>query len=650
MSLSAAEIKTIAEQGMRPRSDARTLLVIAVVLFAVSCVVRIFLANYPKGIGVLPDEIRYLNLASSLLNDGSLIQRGGMSSFQKILYPLSIIPAYFFNDPQTRANVVTVLSCIYVSSALFPAYLLARRVFGFARTPIIACLLFTLICPDMCYSMTFLSESVYLPLALWLIACCLVAFEQSGKRQLMWSTLAGLLCYMAYLAKEVALGFALAFLCMMIVRIVKDASRRKSDALVLACFIAGLAIPFVLLKLTLFSGLLNSYNQTDPSVLTNPYTVLFTFYALAMDSLHFSVAFAFFPLVLPALTYARLTRRERELYLFSVLSFVFILLAVVYTISIREDVGHVGIRPHVRYAAPIFLPLLFLFIKQLLRRDAVYLRRNPLSLAAICTLTFMTCVFVLFMLGSGDYAQGFDNTQMHLFRLANEIGTPLPVDPSYDVSGSSNPNDIYHGSWLEINPFVWLARVLTCGFLILGLFALLSRWRFEAGTVVLACIAVFMLANNYGAWQYNTSVYKVEQENVSQVCEVEKFIDALPQDEQVLIVYDDSSSSINNLMDVYIDNNRKNCCYILREDFKHVVLEEGGGQKTLLLASDATMGDNIFGVNGRTCNDALGIDYVIVHSGQALNLGTGQAAEVTLSGVSDYRIYAIEDGAAIKLI
>lgn len=650
MSLSAAEIQAIANQGIRPRSDARVLLIVTILLFVVSCAVRIWLASYPKGIGVLPDEIRYLNLASSLFNDGSLIQRGGMSSFQKILYPLSIIPAYLFNDPQTRASVISILSCIYVSSAVFPAYMLARRVFGFARTPIIICLLLTLICPDMCYSMTFLSESVYLPLALWLIACCLVAFEQSGARQLMWSALAGLLCYLCYLAKEVALGFALAFLCMMIVKLVKDASRRKDNALALVCFLAGLAVPFVLLKLTLFSGLLNSYNQTDPSVLANPYTVLFTFYAIAMDSLHFAMAFAFFPLLLPALTFRRLTRRERELYLFSALSFAFILLAVVYTISIREDVGHVGIRPHVRYVAPIFLPLLFLFIKQLIRRDAVYLRRNPASLALVCTLTGVTCVFTLFMFGSADYAQGFDNAQMHVLRLANDMGEPLPVDPNYDVSGSSNPSDIYHGSWLEIVPLVWLARVLACAYLAFGLFALLSRRRFEAGMLVLAFIAMYMLANNYGAWQYNTSVYTVEEDNVAQVCEVEKFIDALPQGEQALIVYDDSSSSINNLMDVYIDNDKNNCCYILREDFKRVVLEEGGGQKELLLASDATMGDNIFGVNGRTCDDARGISYVIVHTGQALKIDTAHATQVTLPGVSDLMVYKIDEGAVIDLI
>lgn len=164
--------------GQHKKPSNAGLYVLIILLFAISCAVRIALAWYPKGIGVLPDEIRYLDLASSLLNNSMLVERGGLSSFQKILYPVTLFPAFFFSDGQMREGAIAVLNCVYASSAVFPAYILAKRVFADAKGPIIACLFLTLIIPDMCYSMTFLSESVYLPLALWLIACCLVAFEK----------------------------------------------------------------------------------------------------------------------------------------------------------------------------------------------------------------------------------------------------------------------------------------------------------------------------------------------------------------------------------------------------------------------------------------------------------------------------------------
>lgn len=211
----------------RDNHDIRVLVLIAAGLFVLSSVVRFCLSDFPKCIGVLPDEVRYLNLAASLFNEGQLVERGGFSSFQKILYPLALSPAFLADDPLLRVRLIALLNSIYVSSAVFPALLLARRLFT-SRTPVIICLLFTLVMPDMCYSMTFLSECVYLPLALWLIACCLRAFEAWGRAGYAWCAGAGLLCYVTYLAKEVALGFALAFIVMMIVRICR--SMRYADA------------------------------------------------------------------------------------------------------------------------------------------------------------------------------------------------------------------------------------------------------------------------------------------------------------------------------------------------------------------------------------------------------------------------------------
>lgn len=689
----------------RDNHDIRVLVLIAAGLFVLSSVVRFCLSDFPKCIGVLPDEVRYLNLAASLFNEGQLVERGGFSSFQKILYPLALSPAFLADDPLLRVRLIALLNSIYVSSAVFPALLLARRLFT-SRTPVIICLLFTLVMPDMCYSMTFLSECVYLPLALWLIACCLRAFEARGRAGYAWCAGAGLLCYVTYLAKEVALGFALAFIVMMIVRIcrakdgdcydldggprtiagissraelsamrscedcpsapvarefrsgiVRSADRVREPAcnrpraairsgiarsagrvrgqawfracLPLGCFLVGFIIPFILLKFTLFSGLLNSYNQTDPSVLLNPYTLLFAIYALASDATHFAIAFAFFPLVLPALTWPRLTRRERDLCLFCLLAFVFILLIVVYTISIREDLGHVGIRPHVRYVAPIFLPLLFLTIKQLLRGDGTAIMRTPIAFAAAIALTLGMCLLVVFMLGNGDYSQGFDNVQFHSLRLLGEQVPALPIDPNAGPSTSSSAKDIYHGSFLEINPGIWLAKALVCTYLVFGMWAIASRRHPRAAVGVPVLIALAMIAGNVGAYQYNDSVYRVDAEETAEICAVNEFVSALPDGEQVLVVVDDENSSFNNLMDVYLENGRLNCAYILERQLRKALEEGAISQRELLLASDDTMGDNIFDVNGRTCDDSAGIAYIVMPKTQKLKFDEGTTFDVT---------------------
>lgn len=680
---------------MARKSNDTLILVLATVgLFALSCAMRFFLADFQKGIGVLPDEIRYLDLASSLFNDGQLVERGGLSSFQKILYPLSLFPAFLVDDPETRVRVIALLNSIYVSSAVFPALVLARRLFT-SKAPVIVCLVFTLVMPDMCYSMTFLSECIYLPLVLWLVACCLRALETRGRAGYAWCAGAGALCFITYLAKEVALGFALAFIVMMVVRICRpmryadansgllshpahpsrDAAAELAclrhaqtvlarphraqcvparDARIhacisLVCFFVTFAIPFIILKLTLFSGLLNSYNQTDPSVLLNPYTLLFSLYAFLSDTTHFVIAFMFFPLVLPALTWPRLTRRERDLYLFCLLAFVFILLIVIYTISIREDLGHVGIRPHVRYVAPLFLPLLFLTIKQLLRGDGAAIMRSPRVFCAAIASTLAVCLLVVFMLGSGDYSQGFDNAQFHVLRLLDDRISTLPIDPGADPSQSAAVSDIYHGALLDINPGTWLAKVLVCAYLLFGMWAVASRRHPGAAVFVPVAIMLVMIANNVGAYQYNDSVYRIEDDEVTEMRLLADFVDGLDCDEQVLFVLDDASSAFNNHSDVYIDNRRLNCVYILERQLRAALGAGAIAQKALLLQGDATMGDNIFGANGRTCDDASGIGYIVTPSSQRLRFAPECAQDVTPEGIENIVIYRVVPDAAIAL-
>ena len=678
----------------RKSNDTLILVLVTVGLFALSCAMRFFLADFQKGIGVLPDEIRYLDLASSLFNDGQLVERGGLSSFQKILYPLSLFPAFLVDDPETRVRAIALLNSIYVSSAVFPALVLARRLFT-SKAPVVVCLVFTLVMPDMCYSMTFLSECIYLPLVLWLVACCLRALETRGGTGYVWCAGAGLLCFITYLAKEVALGFALAFIVMMVVRICcpmryadansgllshpahpsRDAAAELAclrhaqtvlakphraqcvparDARIhacisLVCFFVTFVIPFIILKLTLFSGLLNSYNQTDPSVLLNPYTLLFSLYAFLSDTTHFVIAFMFFPLVLPALTWPRLTRRERDLYLFCLLAFVFILLIVIYTISIREDLGHVGIRPHVRYVAPLFLPLLFLTIKQLLRGDGAAIMRSPRVFCAAIASTLAVCLLVVFMLGSGDYSQGFDNAQFHVLRLLDDRISTLPIDPGADPSQSAAVSDIYHGALLDINPGTWLAKVLVCAYLLFGMWAVASRRHPGAAVFVPVAIMLVMIANNVGAYQYNDSVYRIEDDEVTEMRLLADFVDGLDRGEQVLFVLDDASSAFNNHSDVYIDNRRLNCVYILERQLRSALGAGAIAQKALLLQGDATMGDNIFGANGRTCDDASGIGYIVTPSSQRLRFAPECAQDVTPEGIEDIVIYRVVPDAAIAL-
>ncbi len=61
------------------------------------------------------------------------------------------------------------------------------------------------------------------------------------------------------------------------------------------------------------------------------------------------------------------------------------------------------------------------------------------------------------------------------------------------------------------------------------------------------------------------------------------------------------------------------------------------------------MGDNIFGANGRTCDDASGIGYIVTPSSQRLRFAPECAQDVTPEGIEDIVIYRVVPDAAIAL-
>ena len=78
-----------------------------VMLFAVCAVVYGMLSSYPRELAVYSDELRYLDVARSLLQGRGLRVRNMPSDYQKILYPLCILPALLL---KTTAAQITAIS------------------------------------------------------------------------------------------------------------------------------------------------------------------------------------------------------------------------------------------------------------------------------------------------------------------------------------------------------------------------------------------------------------------------------------------------------------------------------------------------------------------------------------------------------------
>lgn len=636
----------VADKEKKPFAHMGTVLFfIALALFAVASAVRIYLATFPKTIDVMPDELRYLDLARSLFNNGSLTIRGDAATFQKILYPLSLMPAMIFSDTLTQIKAVGVLNSLYVCSAVFPALLIAKRLFK-KPSIIIACMVLTLILPDMCFSMTFMSEVVFIPIALWLTYLLWAALTATGTRRNLLSLAGGALCYATYLAKEVALGFAIAFVLLYLIFLIRKTEDRRECIMAIGCFLIGFLGPFIILKLTLFAGMGNSYSQSGPDILLSAYTVLFGLYALGTDAVYFIVGFAFFPIFFAVFTYRDLSRADKRLLVFCLISLVVGLLTVVYTISMREDVGHVALRQHLRYVIPLYLPLLFLFIKQITHADTEALKRSPKRLAIYVGTVVGVCMLVATMFGSANLSQGFDNSQFHVFREITALFQPI-AQQYYDGGFSTLTNiSTKDGTLLAINPADWIERALVIAFIAGGSIALLGKRRVLSGKIICGIITAAMLANTVYAYQYNMKAYPYNENEISEVCAIDSYLSQLPTPTEVLIVNDTERTGMNNLTDTYIDNRHLSYRYITDNNLAAYLSDTGVlDQKGVLYRTSSSLNDTDF-----YQPEMPHIEYVLVNSKQKIRFLSGNVQLVDVGDSYNFMLYRITDNQPVALV
>lgn len=725
------------------------LLLLAIALFAASTVVRTMLADFPKAADVMPDEMRYMDLARSLLTDGTLTIRGVQTTFQKILYPIALMPAMLFHDPLTQVKVMGFLNALYASSALFPAYVLARRIApGF--WPGVVCLAIAALLPDLCYSMTFMSESLYLPLSLWLLVLLWDALEKPGRRGIVLAAAGGVLCYVAYLCKEVALAYVIVVALMFAARAVRRAFEVRKGARAVASergsaevaasagaaasagtaasagsvgtaasagvvadtervraetsanakggaraeagadtpanaapataalanvtptksrshvvravvndatfvdsfarfalFLAGFLLPFALMKLTLFAGMLNSYNQSSLDILQSFYVDVFAFHALALGLVHFALGFAFFPLVLPLVSWRHFPREHRAFLTLLALVLLVSFLTVVFTISMREDAGHVALRQHLRYVGPLLVPFAF----YLVRMAAIGPRprwSETLGRGHVLTVVLTAfCVGILLLFGTANLYQGLDSATLRVFRAVCELDAVIPAE-KYDaaVGGlAAIPDD---EPLLEINAAVWAMRAVIVALAAAGTVAFCARGRRgERGArCVVGVVLAFCLVNTVACCVHNREAYGTGEESVQEALAVDGALDALPDDAQVLIVYDDDNTMANNLVTTYVIDRHHTYRYVSEEDVRNHLADDGTLSASVLPGGAEASGLTPGMMEGVGSLEAPA--YVLVDEQQKLHVSNDNTLIIEHDPVVRFTLYCVPNGEPVR--
>ena len=575
-------------------------------VFLVCAVVYGLLSSYPRELAVYSDELRYLDVARSLLQGRGLRVRNMPSDYQKILYPLCILPALLLRTTAAQITAIGWLNAVYMASAVFPAYALARAMrLNPRRTAFLVGV--TAVLPTMSAAATFMSETVFLPLSLWQVYFFLRAMLAAPRARVGWCAAAGAFCYLLYLNKEVALYYLIAWVLVRGWVWWHDKAGWRAELACNAALLGSFLACFVLAKVTLFRGLGNSYNQTG--WLTGEQWRFLPF-ALVCDALFTVLAFWVYPVLLPLCGLHRPRRgsdaRRTQLPLFLLLCLGIGVAVIAWSITVREDLHDPSPRQHMRYLEPLLIPLLAVTMNTL---DEALTPARKRLLAALTALWGIGFAVVCRAIGAG----AGDNTLLQWFDFVADRTDRLP-------GGSQT-------LWLA----VWRVCIVL-GVAVLG--AVLVRHR---GRRVLAAAALVLCAACYlGEWRINRWTYAIPAESAVGASVLNESLAAL--DGKVLFLPCGVRQRDSQLIETYIARD----VYIVEYE---TLLQSGALADGVLDLTAEAVGPEY---PGRAYTDLDAADWVLAADGVPVDTTTLEKADAVCP--AGYVLYRNPDAQRVRFV
>ncbi|MDD6194991.1 MAG: glycosyltransferase family 39 protein [Lachnospiraceae bacterium] len=396
------------------------------VLFGISIVLRFLLANfYPRTINCYPDEFLYLSLGESIWNNHQLMTYNLPTYFNKIGYSLFLAPAFAITDIKLRGVCIAFVNAVLVSLGVFPVYGLAKSLLRNPKLIILSVVLY-MISPTLTYSMTYMSEVLYTPLALMLIYVIYSFFrEKEVKKKSILLALACLIWVLAFLTKSQAVIFPVAFLlCCLITLLRKEKTKNVRG-------FWGIILLFLVLAVVgayLMTHINSQYYQLgiDVNILKQKGTYIAfgsLFYLLMI-----AVAFCVIPMVLPGVEYRKLNSDAKNLYRFLISLILVTVIVVSYMIMAVEDYPSMTPRAHIRYVEYAFVPFVIVLFHLMEQKES--LKRGWRLIAPMIVFSVLLLITV-----RGFAGQTIDQTMLFYWQVFAENGSVIAPGIARLISG-----------------------------------------------------------------------------------------------------------------------------------------------------------------------------------------------------------------------
>ena len=577
-------------------------------MYLVAVLVRFILAAYLKVVYTYPDELLYYGIARSLSHGQGIMIYNTPTTFQKLLYSLVLLPTFAIGNQVVRLHAIALVNSAVMASGIFPTYLLAKRMLRKPTHVYALCALYVIM-SDLVYTMTFMSEIVFLPLALWLILGYHVVFLTDGPTDMRFavcSAALGVLTYVLYLCKEGAVAFPAALAVLVLFEAGGRVAFRRSPlgldlkrtAIGLAILVCAFGLCFAALKFFVFSGMKNYYHQTGLEVLSLPYRKRYLFYAFRYYLACCILAMGVIPFLAPLMGYRDLPKDRRRLYVLLVGLLVLNAVGIAYTITVREDFPQVIPRSHMRYACYLWMPFICVWLAG---TDVKRQRTRPTLIGVVA----LACVMALLL----------------LLYQGSHSGSPV------DNMTLAYLNDLMPS---QLFVFRHACLLLLLCFLVYGE---KKAGAFQKGFLV--AFVIIQLSNNAILVPYTYGQNSVTAAACEQALSLAGFIEAHP-DEQFLVLSPARDADEERLFDTYVDGTNVAVVY----------------RSTLLRKKSYPTGTHFADVTIAPLTDAQDyhldeVDYLIALGEDAPKVAKADADAVELEGVDFAHVYRLKDATRI---
>lgn len=578
---------------------------IIVILFLVSAIIYGIVSDFPKVLSGYPDELRYVGIGRSLLKGQGLRLHEWNSDFQKILYSIYIMPALSLKSTAGQIRAIGYMNSFIISSSIFPIYKLCQSILKGERFTRLV-ILFWMTFPSFVYTMYFMSEVIFVPLSLWIAYCvwCIFCADAFGKR-LRLNFALGILCYITYLNKEVALYYVISYIVVYMIYFRVQRMDWKKEMLCLAVFLFAFTGCFLLMKGTLFHGLKNSYSNSNLQIFhleLSAERLIYLLYGFVYNMLFAVLAFGIFSVFIPIVSFQKQDKLS-WFFLFLLVSFLIGCATIAYMITLPEDFGSRSPRQHIRYLEPLIIPFLIVMIRnasELLSSIGTEDKKKRKRILVAGVGVFLI-LFVL--MGAGGASFLADNSTLLYYELFARF-------------------------LCKSNIVLTVFRILIAAVAAVGLYVFCKKRDMFLWLFCIIFIGVNIVNDLSGgaAGHYRYGIQKERREQASQANEYLRNLEG----NILLISIEGTSPEDKRLFDTYMDCE----IYVMNIDAlgMDVLLEDS----VIDLASEGVLCD----ISGRYYPDLPTVDYLVVmddYNIRFMENSVEQMADFPLDGYSLYK-------------